>query len=163
MSPLLEVKNLVKKYGNIVAVNGISFSIDQGICFGLLGPNGAGKTTTIEVIEDVIAPSSGEIFYKCKPRSASFREEVGIQFQQTTLLSFLTVLETLETFQSFYSKSYDLKKLIEMCHLKEFQHQYNDGISGGQRQRFLLALALVNQPELDHLKHLLAQCHRTEK
>jgi ABC-2 type transport system ATP-binding protein len=148
MSPLLEVNNLVKKYGDIVAVNGISFSIDQGICFGLLGPNGAGKTTTIEVIEDVIAPSSGEIFYKGKPRSASFREEVGIQFQQTTLLSFLTVLETLETFQSFYSKTYDLKKLIEMCHLKEFQHQYNDGISGGQRQRFLLALALVNQPEL---------------
>ncbi len=147
-TPLLEVKNLVKNYGNIVAVNGISFSIDEGICFGLLGPNGAGKTTTIEVIEDVISPTAGEIFYKGKPRSGSFREEVGIQFQQTTLLSFLTVLETLETFQSLYSKTYDLQKLIEMCHLKEFQHQYNDSISGGQRQRFLLALALVNQPEL---------------
>lgn len=148
MAPLLEVEHLVKKYGNIVAVNGISFSIDQGICFGLLGPNGAGKTTTIEVIEDVIAPTSGKILYRGKPRSASFREEVGIQFQQTTLLSFLTVIETLETFQRFYSKTYDLNKLIEMCHLKEFQHQYNDGISGGQRQRFLLALALINDPEL---------------
>lgn len=148
MSPLLEVEHLVKKYGNIVAVNGISFSIDQGICFGLLGPNGAGKTTTIEVIEDVIAPTSGKILYRGKPRSASFREEVGIQFQQTTLLSFLTVIETLETFQRFYSKTYDLNKLIEMCHLKEFQHQYNDSISGGQRQRFLLALALINDPEL---------------
>jgi ABC-2 type transport system ATP-binding protein len=148
MAPLLEVKHLVKKYGNILAVNGISFSIDQGICFGLLGPNGAGKTTTIEVIEDVIAPTSGKILYRGKPRSASFREEVGIQFQQTTLLSFLTVIETLETFQRFYYKTYDLNELIEMCHLKEFKHQYNDSISGGQRQRFLLALALINDPEL---------------
>jgi ABC-2 type transport system ATP-binding protein len=148
MAALLEVKNLVKKYKAIVAVNGTSFNVDKGVCFGLLGPNGAGKTTTIEVIEGVIRPTSGEIIYKGNPRTASFKDEVGIQFQTTSLLSFLTVRETLVTIQSLYRKTADIDKLVEMCHLGEFQNQYNDKISGGQRQRFLLAMALINQPEL---------------
>ena len=145
---MLEIKNLVKKYKDLVAVDDVSFTIQQGICFGLLGPNGAGKTTTIEVIEDVIAPTSGEIIYKGKSRSASFKDEVGIQFQSTALLSLLTVRETLETFQNMYRKTAAIDNLARMCHLEEFQHQYNDKISGGQRQRFLLALAMINQPEL---------------
>jgi ABC-2 type transport system ATP-binding protein len=148
MAALLEVKNLVKKYKTVDAVNGASFSVEQGVCFGLLGPNGAGKTTTIEIIEDVIPPTSGEIIYKDQPRGASFKDEVGIQFQTTSLLSFLTVRETLETFQSLYRNTADIDNLVEMCHLGEFQHQYNDKISGGQRQRFLMAMALINQPEL---------------
>jgi len=148
MTPLLEVQNLVKKYKNLVAVNDISFAIDRGICFGLLGPNGAGKTTTIEVIEDVIAPTSGAIVYKGRPRSGSFKDETGIQFQSTALLSFLTVRETLESFQNLYRKTASIDDLVHLCHLAEFQHQYNDKISGGQRQRFLLALALINRPEL---------------
>ena len=148
MAALLEVKNLVKKYKAIVAVNGTSFSVEQGVCFGLLGPNGAGKTTTIEVIEGVIPPTAGEIIYKGNPRTASFKDEVGIQFQTTSLLSFLTVRETLVTIQSLYRKTADIDKLVEMCQLGEFQNQYNDKISGGQRQRFLLAMALINQPEL---------------
>lgn len=145
---LLEVKNLVKKYGRKEAVRGVSFAIPQGTCFGLLGPNGAGKTTTIEVIEDIIAPTEGEILYKDRPRTDTFRAEVGILFQQTALLSFLTVHETLATFQNLYSKTADLQELIVMCHLQDFLNQYNDRISGGQRQRFMLALALVNKPEL---------------
>ncbi|MDZ7579889.1 MAG: ABC transporter ATP-binding protein [Deltaproteobacteria bacterium] len=145
---LLEVKNLVKKYGRTNAVNGVSFTILPGTCFGLLGPNGAGKTTTIEVIEDIIAPSDGEILYKGRPRTDTFRAEVGILFQQTALLSFLTVHETLATFQGLYTKTADLQELIAMCHLQDFLNQYNDRISGGQRQRFMLALALVNKPEL---------------
>ena len=148
MTPLLEVQNLVKKYKDLVAVNDISFAIDRGICFGLLGPNGAGKTTTIEVIEDVIAPTSGAIVYKGRPRSGSFKDEIGIQFQSTALLSFLTVRETLESFQNLYRKTAAIDDLVQLCHLAEFQHQYNDKISGGQRQRFLLALALINRPEL---------------
>jgi ABC-2 type transport system ATP-binding protein len=148
MAALLEVKNLVKKYKAIVAVNGTSFNVEKGVCFGLLGPNGAGKTTTIEVIEGVIPPTAGEIIYKGNPRTASFKDEVGIQFQTTSLLSFLTVRETLVTIQSLYRKTADIDKLVEMCHLGEFQNQYNDKISGGQRQRFLLAMALINQPEL---------------
>lgn len=145
---LLEVKNLVKKYGRTEAVRGVSFAIPQGTCFGLLGPNGAGKTTTIEVIEDIIAPTEGEILYKGRPRTDTFRAEVGILFQQTALLSFLTVRETLATFQNLYTKTADLQELIVMCHLRDFLNQYNDRISGGQRQRFMLALALVNKPEL---------------
>ncbi len=148
MNPILEVKNLVKHYGTVVAVDGVSFALEQGVCFGLLGPNGAGKTTTIEVIEDVILPTSGEIFYKGRPRNPSFREEVGIQFQSTALLNFLTVRETLQTFKSFFSQTASIQKLVKLCRLGEFLDQYNDKISGGQRQRFLLALALINQPEL---------------
>ena len=148
MPSLIEVKNLTKRYDKVLAVNGISFTIQPGTCFGLLGPNGAGKTTTIEVIEDIIRPTSGDILYKGKPRSNSFRAEVGIQFQQTALLAFLTVYETLETFQSLYPDTYDLQELIELCHLQDFLDQFNDRISGGQQQRFMLALALVNKPEL---------------
>ncbi|NQU65453.1 MAG: ABC transporter ATP-binding protein [SAR324 cluster bacterium] len=148
MTQLLEVIDLEKSYGRVEAVRGISFTVTKGSCFGLLGPNGAGKTTTIEVIENVISLTAGTILYKGEPRNNSFKEEVGIQFQETALLAFMTVRETLKTFQSFYNESSDLEKLIETCHLGEFQHQYNDRISGGQKQRFLLALALINQPTL---------------
>jgi len=132
----------------MAAVNGVSFSIPKGTCFGLLGPNGAGKTTLIEVIEDIIPATSGEIFYKGKSRSSSFREEIGIQFQQTSLLSYLTVRETLETFRNLYQETLDVEQLMDMCHLTEIQNQYNDKISGGQRQRLMLSLALLNKPEL---------------
>lgn len=148
MSHLLEVTDLIKTYKTVEAVKGVSFSVKAGSCFGLLGPNGAGKTTTIEVIEDVISPTSGTILYKGKPRSSSFSEEVGIQFQETTLLAYLSVRETLQTFKDLYEESADLDELIELCRLEEFQDQHNDRISGGQKQRFLLALALVNQPDL---------------
>ncbi len=148
MSPLLEVKNLVKTYGHVAAVDGVSFDIRQGTCLGLLGPNGAGKTTTIEVIEGIMPPTSGEILYRGQPRTDAYRNKVGILFQQTALLSFLTVHETMQTFKNLYLDSADMQKLIDMCQLKEFLHQYNDRISGGQRQRFMLALALINKPDL---------------
>lgn len=148
MSVLLEVKNLKKNYNKVEAVKGISFSIEQGICFGLLGPNGAGKTTVMEVIEDIIPSTSGEVLYKNKPRSSSFNEEIGIQFQVTALLAYLTVHETLKTFGALYTRTNNIKKLINMCHLTEILDQQNDKLSGGQRQRFLLAIALVNDPDL---------------
>ena len=148
MSALLEVNHIIKRFKEMAAVNGVSFSIPKGTCFGLLGPNGAGKTTLIEVIEDIIPATSGEIFYKGKSRSSSFREEIGIQFQQTSLLSYLTVRETLETFRNLYQETLDVEQLMDMCHLTEIQNQYNDKISGGQRQRLMLSLALLNKPEL---------------
>jgi ABC-2 type transport system ATP-binding protein len=148
LAAILEVKNLVKKYKSILAVNGASFSVEKGNCFGLLGPNGAGKTTTIEVIEGVVPPTSGDIIYKGQPRTPAFKDEVGIQFQTTSLLGFLTVRETLETFQNLYRQAADIDQIVGMCQLGDFQHQYNDKISGGQRQRFLLAMALINRPEL---------------
>ena len=148
MATVLQVKDLTRHFGPIAAVDGISFGVDGGTCFGLLGPNGAGKTTTIEMIEDILAPSSGDIFYKGNPRAGSFREEAGIQFQHTALLGFLTVRETLQTFADLYARPHDLDDLVRMCQLEDIQGRYNDKISGGQRQRLLLAMAMVNQPEL---------------
>lgn len=146
--PLLEVRHLVKSYKSLIAVDDVSLAIPGGICFGLLGPNGAGKTTTVEMMEGIIAPDSGEVYYKGAPRSAGFNEEIGIQFQHTELLSYLTVRETLETFQKLYSRTENIADLLKICNLLEIQKQYNDKISGGQKQRLLLALALVNRPEL---------------
>ena len=148
MATLLETIDLQKQYKQVKAVNGVSFAVEQGACFGILGPNGAGKTTTIEVIEDVIPPTSGEILYKGAPRTQSFREEVGIQFQNTALFSYLTVRETLKTFQALYHHTYELDELIHMFSLEGFIDQMNDRISGGQKQRFMMALALINTPEL---------------
>lgn len=145
---LLEVSHLVKRYKDLLAVDRVGFAIDRGTCFGLLGPNGAGKTTTIEMIEGIVAPSAGEIRYKGAPRDATFREEIGIQFQQTGLLAFLTVFETLQTLQGLYRRRRDLASLIAQCGLGDVRDQMNDKISGGQRQRLLLALALINDPEL---------------
>lgn len=148
MTAILEVKQLIKRYGKINAVNGVSFTIAQGTCFGLLGPNGAGKTTTIEMIEKVIHPDEGAILYKGRPRSAGFLEEVGIQFQKTELLAFLTVRETLHTFQSLYQTAMGVDEAIKLCSLEDVVDRMNDKISGGQKQRLWLALALINEPDL---------------
>lgn len=148
MTPLLEIKHLIKKYKAVTAVNDINFSIQAGICFGLLGPNGAGKTTALEVIEGIIEATAGDILYQGAPRSASFKEEIGIQFQHTALLDFLTVRETLATFQSMYQEVDSIENLAEICNLHDIMNHRNNKISGGQTQRLLLALALINRPKL---------------
>ncbi len=148
MQPILAVRDLVKLYPGVRAVDGVSFAIDPGMCFGLLGPNGAGKTTTIEVIEGISPKTSGEVLYKGKPREARFREEVGIQLQTTELPQFLTVRESLEMFRNLYHRKADLDELIGACRLEEILDRDNRQISGGQKQRLLLAMALANDPEL---------------
>jgi ABC-2 type transport system ATP-binding protein len=148
MAHILEVQHLVKKYPGVTAVDGVSFSIGQGLCFGLLGPNGAGKTTTIEIAEGILAPTKGVVLYKGAPRTQRFKEEVGIQFQSTSLLDFLTVRESLETFRSLYRNPMQIQDLIGLCQLEDILSQANNKISGGQKQRLLIAIALVNNPEL---------------
>jgi len=148
MNQIIEVINLSKLFGENQAVADASFSVKEGICFGLLGPNGAGKSTTMEIVEDIITASSGEILYKGQPRSASFREEIGIQFQHTSLLNFLSVEETLLSFHKLYQEPEDLQVLIERCDLTPILKRRNDQLSGGQLQRLMLALALVNRPRL---------------
>lgn len=148
VSPLLELIDIRKDYKKLRAVDGVSMTIDPGICFGLLGPNGAGKTTLIEIIEDIILPTSGKIHYKGKDRDTGFCQEVGIMFQQTTLFSYLTVRETLVTFSRLYDHPEDINALMALCRLDEVAGQFSNRISGGQKQRLLLALALLNQPEL---------------
>lgn len=145
---IIEAKGITKHYGKITAVDHLDLAVPQGTCFGLLGPNGAGKTTLIEIIEDIIEPSSGQVFFQGQERTPLFREQIGIMFQQTALLAFMTIQETLATFQSLYRQSLDIEALIDLCHLGDIRHQMNDKISGGQRQRLLLALALINRPNL---------------
>ena len=148
MTIALEARNLVKQYPGVLAVNDVSFAVHEGICFGLLGPNGAGKTTTVEIMEGVSPATSGEVWYYGSPAGDRFREEAGIQFQNTALQDFISVRETLEMFQSLYDRQADLDLIIEQCSLVELVDRDNRKLSGGQRQRLLLAVALVNRPRL---------------
>ena len=148
MPNILEVKDLKKEYPGVKAVDGISFSVKKGTCFGLLGPNGAGKTTAIEIIEGITASDGGSILYKNRPIGRDFHKETGIQFQATALQEFLTVKETLLLFHKLYPNPSNFDEIVEECSLKNLLSRDNRKLSGGQRQRLLVAIALVNQPEL---------------
>ncbi|BDD89413.1 ABC transporter ATP-binding protein [Desulfofustis limnaeus] len=145
---ILDVINLQKKYRSSLAVKDVSFQVETGSCFGLLGPNGAGKTTTMEIIEGIIEPTRGTILYKGRERALFFKEEIGIQFQHTSLLNLLSVRETLQCYRSLFRKRAPLERLIERCDLGPLLERRNNQLSGGQRQRLMLALALINQPQL---------------
>ena len=138
MTIALETHNLTKQYPGVMAVDGVSFQVREGTCFGLLGPNGAGKTTTVEIIEGVTPATSGEVHYYGKRAGSRFREEAGIQFQNTALQDYLTVGETLQLFHSLYDRQADLEKIIDECSLRELLDRDNRKLSGGQRQRLLL-------------------------
>jgi ABC-2 type transport system ATP-binding protein len=148
MIPILEVRNLIKRYPTVNAVDGVSFSVPEGICFGLLGPNGAGKTTTIEVMEGILTATSGEILYRGELLGSRFREEAGILFQKTALQDFLTVRQTLTMFRSLYDRGPDVEEIIRLCALEKLAGRDNRKLSGGQQQRLLLAIALVNDPAI---------------
>jgi len=148
MTPLLEVRDLVKHYPGVRAVNHVSFTLERGTCFGLLGPNGAGKTTTVEMLEGITVPGSGAILYRGQPLGPDFRDRAGIMFQSTALQEFLTVREVLELFRRFYPITTPLAELIRVCALETFLDRDTRKLSGGQRQRLLLAIALINDPEI---------------
>ncbi|NPV08477.1 MAG: ABC transporter ATP-binding protein [Anaerolineae bacterium] len=147
----LEVTNLRKRYGDLQAVDGVSFSIRSGEVFGILGPNGAGKTTTVECIEGLRQPDSGQVVILGEPFGANrpeFRQRLGIQLQTTGLYPKLTVREIVELFASFYQHSLDPDALLDLVGLREVQGTASAKLSGGQLQRLSLALALVNEPEM---------------
>ncbi len=148
MSAAISVQGLSKHYQEVRAVDNVSFEVQQGHCFGLLGPNGAGKTTTIEIMEGIISATSGQVLYQGKPVDKHISQQIGIQFQHTALQDFLTVKETLNLFASFYDKTLEQETLIEICDLSDFLNRDNRLLSGGQRQRLLLALALINDPQI---------------
>ncbi|MCU7940059.1 MAG: ABC transporter ATP-binding protein [gamma proteobacterium symbiont of Bathyaustriella thionipta] len=148
MASILEVNSLSKHYQTTIAVDNVSFQINKGQCFGMLGPNGAGKTTTIEIMEGITEPTSGKVLYKGNALGQLFRTQCGIQFQHTSLQEFLTVRETLKLFAGLYPESSDLNELIKRCNLESFLDSDNRKLSGGQRQRMLLAIALINNPEI---------------
>jgi ABC-2 type transport system ATP-binding protein len=147
-APILEVSELVKQYPGVTAVDGLSFSVPEGICFGLLGPNGAGKTTTIEIMEGILPPTRGAVRYRGEPLGPRFREEAGILFQKTALQDFLTVRQSVTLFRGLYERGLDVEEVLRLCALDKLAGRDNRKLSGGQQQRLLLAIALVNDPQV---------------
>ncbi|MCD6474206.1 MAG: ABC transporter ATP-binding protein [Thermoplasmata archaeon] len=144
---VIEVRGLTKVYGNVVAVDNISFDVRKGEVFSLLGPNGAGKTTTVEIIEGIRKPTKGEIkVFGGKVERA--KEKIGVLPQEFQSMERLTVRETLEYFSSFYKKSMDIEELIEMVGLTEKKNTLYKNLSGGQKRALGVAIALVNDPSL---------------
>jgi ABC-type multidrug transport system, ATPase component len=148
MSEAICVQGLTKKYKEITAVDDINFTVKRGHCFGLLGRNGAGKTTTIEIMEGIISATQGEVLYQGKRIDDAISQQIGIQFQHTALQDKLTVKETLNLFSSLYQAPLSQRELVELCGLAGFLNRDNRKLSGGQRQRLLLALALINDPDI---------------
>ena len=148
---VIEVKNLRKTYGSVVAVEEISFEVYEGEIFGMVGPNGAGKTTTVECVEGLRKPDKGELrILGLDPQleGYSLRQRIGVQLQETALQDHLKVWEALDLFASFYSHPVDWQILLEKMNLAEKRNAAFNKLSGGQKQRLFIALALVNTPEL---------------
>jgi len=145
---ILEVRDLVKQYPATTAVDGVSFAVPAGTCFGLLGPNGAGKTTTIEIMEGILPPTSGQVLYRGAPLGTRFKEEAGILFQKTALQDFLTVRQSIALFRGLYARGLPVEEVIRLCALEKLADRDSRKLSGGQQQRLLLAIALVNDPAI---------------
>lgn len=154
---VIEVKNLVKHYGTVHAVDGVSFTIHRGEIFGMLGPNGAGKTTTIECIEGLRTHDEGSIqVLGLNPHKDSYplKERIGIQFQSAALPDRIKVWEALDLFSSFYQKRADWKTILQKMGLEEKKNAFISKLSGGQKQRVFIGLAMVNDPEVLFLDEL---------
>jgi ABC-2 type transport system ATP-binding protein len=151
MEKVIEVKNLVKKYDRLTAVDSISFEVKKGEIFGLLGENGAGKTTTLEIIEGLRKPSSGTIEvlgYDVLHELSSIKEKIGVQLQSSAYYYFLNLKEILSLFGSFYEKNISPNKLLSMVELENKSKSLINALSGGQKQRFSIVASLVNDPEI---------------
>jgi ABC-2 type transport system ATP-binding protein len=147
----VQIRNLRKAYGEVVAVDGLDLDIRRGECFGLLGPNGAGKTTTIEICEGLNTPDEGEVLVlgrRWGERDRELRELLGISLQETQFSEKLTVNETVTLFRSFYRNGPTPEEAIAMVQLQEKSRGRVGQLSGGQKQRLALACALVGDPEL---------------
>ena len=147
----LRAEALVKRYGDLVAVDGIDLAVRRGTCVGLLGPNGAGKTTTIEMLEGLKSPDGGAIHILNRTWAADaneIRERIGVQLQDTKLEDKLTVFEAVTMFASFYRTRRPPADVLAEVGLEEKKGARYETLSGGQKQRLALACALVNRPEL---------------
>jgi ABC-2 type transport system ATP-binding protein len=147
----IRCRGLSKRYGDVIAVDGLDLEIGRGECFGLLGPNGAGKTTTLEVLEGILAPSAGEVEVLGRSWAEDgswLRERLGITLQETRLPDKLTVREVLALFRSFYREGRTVDEVIRLVSLEEKARVWTEKLSGGQKQRLAVACALVGDPEL---------------
>jgi ABC-2 type transport system ATP-binding protein len=151
MTAAIDVQDLRKRYGDVQAVDGISFTVEQGEVFGMLGPNGAGKTTTVEIVEGLRQADSGRVTVLGRDvaqQTEEVKQRIGVQLQQPALLPRLTVAEILALFGSFFERSRPVGELVRMVGLEESRDRQAGQLSGGQAQRLSVALALVNQPEI---------------
>jgi ABC-2 type transport system ATP-binding protein len=150
-NPILQVENLVKRYGDLEAVRGVSFSVEEGEVFGLLGPNGAGKTSTIEVLEGLRVADGGRVSvcgFDPLKNPTELKHEIGAALQSTSLPDKLRVSEALRLFASFYKRGRKSEELLKRFGLEEKRNAFYSQLSGGQKQRLALALALVNDPKV---------------
>jgi ABC-2 type transport system ATP-binding protein len=150
-TPILQVENLVKSYGDVQAVRGVSFSVDEGEVFGLLGPNGAGKTSTVEILEGLRDLDTGRVSVcGLDPQrdSQALKHEIGAALQSTSLPDKLRVMEALRLFASFYKRRRNPEELLKRFGLEEKRNAFYSKLSGGQKQRLALAMALVNDPKV---------------
>ena len=151
MPDVIRCSDLVKRYDDVLAVDGISFEVHRGECFGLLGPNGAGKTTTVEIFEGLLERDSGEVEVlgeTWEHAGRRLRERIGITLQETKFIDKLTVLETLTLFRSFYREGHDPEEVLKWVELEEKAKARTAKLSGGQRQRLSVACSLVGRPDL---------------
>ncbi|MFB7886796.1 ABC transporter ATP-binding protein [Cellulosimicrobium cellulans] len=142
----LEVRNLHKRYGDRVAVDDVSLTVEDGEIFGIIGPNGAGKTTTVECVAGLRTPDSGSIsVLGLDPTTdrAEVRERLGVQLQESSFPDAITVSEALDLYGSFYRDPVDWRELMELLDLTEKRDTRYKALSGGQKQRLSIALALV--------------------
>ena len=142
---------LVKRYGEVTAVDGLDLEVQAGECFGLLGPNGAGKTTTIEILEGLLAPDAGDVEVlglRWARDEDRLRQRLGIQLQETQLAEKLSVEETLRLFRSFYHQGPSIDALLDRVGLAGKRTAWYGTLSGGQKQRLAVACALAGDPDL---------------
>jgi ABC-2 type transport system ATP-binding protein len=151
MSSVIEVRNLCKTYGALVAVDDLTFAVEEGEIFGMVGPNGAGKTTTIECIEGLRQPDGGTVqllgMDPLEERQA-IADRIGVQLQESALPPRLRVGEALNLFASFYERQADAGELLERLGLADKWRSSFEKLSGGQKQRLFIALALIGRPEV---------------
>ena len=148
---IIEVKNLLKKYNGLRAVDNISFSVKEGETFGILGPNGAGKTTTLEIIEGIREPTKGGAFVSglsIRKDKEKIKEIMGVQLQSSAFFEFLTVKEILQLFADLYANPADINQILTDVKPETKSKAYTDKLSGGQKQRLSIAAALVNNPKV---------------
>jgi ABC-2 type transport system ATP-binding protein len=151
VSSVIEVRNLRKTYGTLVAVDDLSFDVGEGEIFGMVGPNGAGKTTTIECIEGLRRPDNGSVQLLGMDPSEKRRaiaNQIGVQLQESALPPRMRVAEALDLFASFYERQADAGELLSILGLTEKRSSSFNKLSGGQKQRLFIALALINRPEV---------------
>ena len=148
---VISVEGLSKRYGDLKAVDGVSFGVRRGEIFGILGPNGAGKTTTLECIEGLVKPTAGKtavLGIDTQRQPETVKERIGVQLQASAYFDNLTLKEILDLFGMFYRRRVEPIALLERVNLADRANTTVAKLSGGQKQRFTIAATLVNDPDV---------------